>query len=218
MRTIVGELFLTSISSYLHFSLHRSSSSSLQIKFENRYKGDIGNDCLISVDTTDCRINEPWPFDTNWSARWSSFKFGKKAALRYEIALCILTGDIVWYNGPFPAGMFNDWVIFNTKGLRANLDEHERVEADRGYRPGDPRVCKTPNTVFHPKEKWGIRRKVMARQEALNARIKKYKILSTRFRHKMDLHHDVFRAVLVINQIAFKCGEKLYSCTEYSDL
>lgn len=61
---------------------------------------------LISVDGTDCRIEEPRPFST----KWFSQKF-KGPAVKYEVALDLLTGDCVWINGPFQGGT-NDLTIF----------------------------------------------------------------------------------------------------------
>lgn len=65
-----------------------------------------------------------------------SHKF-KHAGLRYEIAVCILTGDIVWVIGPFPCGAWPDISIFRF-ALKYLLDENERVEADDGYIGEDP--------------------------------------------------------------------------------
>ena len=96
----------------------------------------------------------------------------KEPGLRYEIALSILGGDICWTNGPFACGEYNDWTIFNTKGLREQLDPKERVEADDGYRAGDPEICKTPYSAFHPEEKRAMRRRVMGRQEAVNKKLR----------------------------------------------
>jgi hypothetical protein len=61
-----------------------------QIQWENRFRGNIGNECLVSVDGTDFQINEPTPF----SKGYYSHKFNGPG-LRYEIALNIMTGDIV---------------------------------------------------------------------------------------------------------------------------
>jgi hypothetical protein len=33
-------------------------------------------------------------------------------------------GNICWVNGPFPAGSWNDWKIFNMEGLKSLLEEH----------------------------------------------------------------------------------------------
>ena len=85
---------------------------------------DKGNDCLVSVDGTDFQVPQR-------DKEFYSFKF-RKSALRYEVALCILTGDIVWINGPFPAGKYNDIEIFRNS-LLSHLDQGERVEADDGY-------------------------------------------------------------------------------------
>ena len=72
---------------------------------ENRYKEDVGNDCLLSVDGTDCRIQKK-------GRRWSSHKFAKKAGVRYEVGVAIKSGDICWINGPYPCGQFADITIF----------------------------------------------------------------------------------------------------------
>ena len=82
---------------------------------------------MMTVDGTDFWIPEPSPFDR----KWFSHKFNH-AALRYEMALCIQTGWIVWTNGPFCAGSYSDVKIFRA-GLKRELDLYECVEVDRGY-------------------------------------------------------------------------------------
>ena len=96
---------------------------------------DKGNDCLMSVDGTDFRIAEH-------GKKFYSFKF-KKSALRYEVALCILTGDIVWINGPYEPGVWNDIAIFRD-GIMHHLEDGERVEADDGYLGEAPKYVKCP--------------------------------------------------------------------------
>ena len=61
----------------------------------------------MTVDGTDFRINEPTPF---WPG-WKSFKFNGPG-VRYEVAECIRSGDLVWINGPFPCGQWPDLKIF----------------------------------------------------------------------------------------------------------
>lgn len=98
------------------------------------------------------------------------------------------------------------------------MDENERVEADNGYRFGDPEFCKTPAGVFHDEKKKAMRNRVMARQEALNARLKNFAILKKPFRNDIEDHGEVFRAILVIVQISIEFGgEKLFDCDEYCD-
>ena len=66
------------------------------------------------------------------SPTFSSHKYALKSALRYEIALCIQTGNIFWTNGSFPAGKYPDITIFRS-GLMTYLQPLEWVEADDGY-------------------------------------------------------------------------------------
>ena len=89
----------------------------------------MGNDCLMSIDRTDFRIPQ-----TGTAIRGNAFashKYMFKSALRYEIGVSILGGDLVWIQGPYPAGAFNDIKIFN-KVLRHFLEPGERIEADNG--------------------------------------------------------------------------------------
>ena len=78
----------------------------LKIKWENRCNDDNGSRCLVSIDGTDFRIEEP----TIWDPKWHSQKFNGPG-LRYEVGVCIQTGDIVWINGPYPPGEWNDLQI-----------------------------------------------------------------------------------------------------------
>lgn len=184
---------------------------------DRRFEGDRNNDCLISVDTLDFQIPEPYPFEKGWSERWVSHK-NNKPGLRYEIALSIIGGDICWTNGPFPCGSHNDWKIFSQEGLAHQLEVNERVEADDGYRAGDPDLCKTPYSPYHPKGNKDVRRRVMGRQEAINKKIREWQILKRVFRHDISKHSSVFSAVSVIVQLKIENGEPLYSCAEYLDV
>jgi hypothetical protein len=84
----------------------------LQILFENRKKSGSLNDCLVSVDGTDLRIPQQGP--ARKGNPFSSHKYKGKSALRYELAVDIKTGyDLVWINGPFPAGAYPDWIRYH---------------------------------------------------------------------------------------------------------
>lgn len=141
----------------------------------------------------------------------------KEPGVRYEVALSIIRGDIVWVNGPFACGVYNDWDIFNKFGLKDALDPNERVEADDGYRHGDPEFCKTPSGVFHDHERRAARRRVMGRQETVNKKLKEWQILSNVFRHNIKKHSMVFRAIVVITQVRIMNGEKLFNCSDHRD-
>ena len=89
----------------------------------NHFINDKGNDCLISVDGTDFQIPEH-------GQTLYSHKF-KKSGLHCEVALCILTGSIVWINGPYECRLWPDISIFSNS-LKTHLAPNERVEADDG--------------------------------------------------------------------------------------
>ena len=60
----------------------------------------------MTVDGTDCPIQEPSPFDK----MWYSHKFNG-AGVHYEVAVAIGTGHIVHVQGPYPCGAYPDIVI-----------------------------------------------------------------------------------------------------------
>ena len=65
----------------------------------------------VSIDGTDCSINEPTPFDT----KWYSHKL-KGPGLHYEVGICIVSGHIVWVSGPHECGSNPDFKIALTGG------------------------------------------------------------------------------------------------------
>jgi hypothetical protein len=75
---------------------------------------------------------------------FASHKYAGKSALRYELGVSILGGDLVWIQGPYPAGKYTDLKIFN-KVLHHFLYQGERVEADGGY-VGHPDKSSVPRT------------------------------------------------------------------------
>ena len=62
--------------------------------WDNRFLGNIGNDALVTIDGTDLKAQK------RYDKRFFSHKF-KSGGLRYEVGVCIVTGHIVWINGPF---------------------------------------------------------------------------------------------------------------------
>ena len=206
-----------------------SSSLFEKIRLENRFKFDKGNDCLLAVDGITTPIVEPRPFIPSFSRVWYDEKTNGPG-LVYEVATSILGGEICWVNGPFPCGAYNDWKIFKECGLKDCLEPNERVEADDGYIAGAPEYTKTRSSVFVSKEAGRMRRRVRARHEVMNGKLKAWKILSTPFRHGrhrenngpdskgLSSHQDAFYAVAVITQTRIKNGEiEVFSCEHYND-
>ena len=135
--------------------------------------------------------------------------------MRYEVALSILTGDIVWVNGPFACGLLNDLQIFRT-ALKYELLPGERVEADDGYLGEAPRHVKCPMSCTNPKETKKMQQRVRSRQETVNKRFKNWGALKQVFRHSVRSHSAVFHMVAVVTQLTINSGEKLFSCSEYN--
>jgi len=180
----------------------------LIILFENRKMLDVGNDCLLSDDGVDLLLAK------KYHKEYYSHKF-KKSALRYEIGLCIKTGWICWWNGPFEPGLYNDESIFH-KGLVGWLEEGELVETDRGYRGSSPQYIKCPGTVNTHADKKEMQQRVRCRQETVNKRMKQWNILKAAYRHDVDDHQHVFAAVAILTQLAIENGEPLFD-VEYDD-
>ena len=147
---------------------------------------------------------------------WFSYKF-RSPGLWYEICLCIKTGDIVWVNGPFPCGDYNDITIFRS-ALLHELDEDERVECDDGYGGEAPSICKIPKKqrFYDDKDKLVMRGMVRSRQETVNKRLKQFNCLKTQFRHDVLYHGTFFRAAAVLTQLSLKHIEPLFQ-VQYDD-
>ena len=184
-----------------------NDSKPFQIDFSNRLVDDTGNDCLLSCDGVDYRIA------ISYLKEFHSFKF-KKSALRYEVALCIKTGWICHWYGPFEPGMYNDEMIFKM-GLALCLEDGERVETDRGYRGSAPSKVKCPGHLCTDPEQEKMTAHVRSRQETINKRMKQWNILVAPYRHDIHEHQNVFAAVAVITQLSIE-REPLFS-VEYDD-
>lgn len=159
---------------------------------------------MVTVDGTDFKIQEPTPF----SPMWWSHKFNG-AGLRYEVAVSIKGGDIVWTNGPYACGSWPDISIFREK-LITMLLPGEMVEADRGYR-GEPTKIRTPVDAATDEEK-AMKSRARACQETANKRFKQFNILKHTFRHDLKKHKMVFEAIATITQLSFEHGEPLFGC------
>lgn len=172
-----------------------------QIEWENRYEGDNGSRCLVSVDGTDFAIFEPVPF----SPKWYSHKLNG-SGLRYEIAICIQTGVPVWINGPFPCGSWSDLRIARDALVDA-LDAGEYYLADGGYRDGN-QYSETPSGMhlFGDRQKSVVR----ARHETLNKRYKDWGALRRLYRHSRVSHSKVMHAIANIVQVTILNGAPLF--------
>lgn len=163
---------------------------------------------VASVDGVHCQIWEP---RTTPSSKWYSKKFNK-AGLTYEIGVAIYHDKIVWINGPFPAGENDKRVFDKPGGLASRLQEGQQVIGDEGYR-GSPDKVSTRNTFDAPEVKC-FKRRVKARHETVNSRLKAFAILNQRFRttgnSRLTKHKAAFEACSVIIQFELDNGSPLF--------
>ena len=154
----------------------------------------------------DCRRQEKQPFDPrNYSYKVNGPGF------RYEVALCIQTGDVVWVNGPFKPGDWNDDMIARSQGFWEVLGRFEYFVADSIY-TGWRAITRNGRNNRHQKMMSDVR----ARHETVNSRFKRFAVLRADFRHG-ERHGTVFFAIATICQIEIKMEAPLFE-VDYDDL
>ena len=174
-----------------------------QIRWENRKIEDNGSESLVTVDGVDFRIREQqYTVGTTGYRIWYSHKFNG-AGLRYEIGVCIQTGDIVWVAGPFPPGDYPDVEIFQI-GMMNYLDEGETVEADAGY--GGDIPVRTPDDFGGNIEWRRMKGRARACHETVNGAIKQYAIMNEVYRHSVHKHYSLMKAVCALVQSEIEEG------------
>lgn len=141
------------------------------------------------------------PQQAPFSERWYSHKH-HGPGLRYEVGVCIQTGDMCWINGPYAPGVWNDVMIFQDK-LKKKLCRGERVEADGGYQ--DPK-CDGPKDMCLRMSQEYAKKVLRGRHETVNRRMKVFNCLKHVFRHEIHKHRDCFEAVAVLVQVNIKYG------------
>ncbi|CAB9497057.1 expressed unknown protein [Seminavis robusta] len=164
------------------------------IQWSNRYIGDVGNDCLCSVDGVDFLSRGKKLHNGNPDKTRFSNKF-KKASYRYEFATNIRASYICWLAGPYLPGTYNDLQIFRF-GLRDMLGADERVKADDGYLAEAEKV-KCPHSLRAHEDQRAMRGRLRIRQEKLNKLLKNFHALDVPFRHGPEKHGAVTRSIAV---------------------
>jgi len=152
-------------------------------------------------------IQEPYPYNAAFNGTYFSYKF-HGPALRYIVAVCIQTGDIVYVDGPFPAATA-EITIFR-QGLLNMLLPGEMVETDNGFLGEPNHIQRREDYVSRADRK--AKKKAGARHECVNRHIKTFRILTATFRHERHKHQSVFFAIAVIAQIKFDNGEGPFQC------
>lgn len=102
-------------------------------------------------------------------------------------------------SGGVPCGEWPD--IKLAKDLYVNFVGNEITLADKGYK--DRQYFKNPENIFE--------KRVLARHETLNGKLKNFYILKNRFRHPLQKHPIVFHACVNVVQVLINEGEKLFT-------
>jgi hypothetical protein len=121
-------------------------------------------------------------------------------ALRYEIGVDILAGNLVWIQGSYPAGKHNNIKIFNSV-LHHYLEPGKCVEADNGY-VGHADKIKCPDNTCNPEENLSMQACVRSQHETLNKQLKNWGILAQVYCHDIIAHGMVFHACTVVTQLS----------------
>jgi hypothetical protein len=175
----------------------------LQIVWANRFRNNRRNDCLVSVDGSDCPIKKIRFPNGKMDKRYWSFKF-KEAGLRYEVAICILTSGIACIAGPYMHGVWNDLMIFRD-GLRGQLVWDS------------PRYCVYPRAYSTRIDQERMRKRLRLRRETVSKRLKQFRCPLVQFRHSTEQHAACFRSAAVLSQLAIEGGEEIFDVREYHD-
>ena len=93
------------------------------------------------------------------------------------------------------------------------LDDDEMYVANGGYFD-DYQWAETPDgTNSSAQQMFALLR---ARHETVNGRFKCWRVLKQQYRHSLELHGSVFRAVAGVVQIGIQSGEELFD-VEYNE-
>ena len=170
-----------------------------QIKFENRFDNmypDQKN--FVSLDGVDFPINESYPFDKNlYSHKLNG------PGIRYDVAICIRTGNIVYWSGGDKAGKYDDLSLAR-RGICRLINPGEKILADKGYR--DARYFVYPTNIRGDN---ALLKKISGRHENINARLNCWGVLRNRYRGDLYHHLCLFSAIIEVEQFKLKHGNEL---------
>ena len=101
--------------------------------------------------------------------------------MRYEIAVCLRTSDIVWINRPHFPGLYNNLQIFRMDLINIMLDDHERVECDDNHLVECPCKTKCLKGISKRKERQALDQHQRNRDETVNERFDNWVFLHQKF-------------------------------------
>jgi len=169
----------------------------------------FGNDVwIMTVDGTHCKTNEPTHTEFSQDDKYFSHKH-KNSGLSYELGIDLFRSNLIWMNGPFPAGQNDKGIFAKPGGLKEKLMAiGKKALGDKGYN-GHPDQCSTFN-AFDTDAVKALKSRAQMRHEQFNGLIKEYSCLNGRFRHGEKKFAICFEATCVLCQHRLENGEPLF--------
>jgi DDE superfamily endonuclease len=121
--------------------------------------------------------------------------------------LSVFTNQVIWVNGPFPAGE-NDISIFKNRGLRKMIPDGRWAIADNGYRGILSKIRTSSSLDTEAVQK--LKSRAKARHEFFNGKLKNFAVVHDKWRHAINKHAIAFKAVYVICQYQMENGSPLW--------
>ncbi len=169
-------------------SLHRPSSKNPQIDFESHLVNDVRNNCLIIINGTNSRIQQKGV--ARKGNFFGSHKYAGKSTLRYKLGVDILTVNLGWVKGPYPAGGWPNVKFFNSVLLHC-LEPGKCIKANNGYVEHANKI-KCPNNNCNLAENLGMQRAARSHHKMHNGHLKNWGILEKVYRHDITAHRTFF--------------------------
>jgi len=140
--------------------------------------------------------------------KWCSYK-SKQPGLAYEIAISAPDGNLIWVNGPFPAGTHDLDIYQKPDGLMSRLPVGKKLIADTGYAKKELQMQLSIRNPLDSDDVKLFKKRVRAKHENFNALLKNFRALEDRFRHGVNNHKTVMIAGCVLVQYEINNGHPL---------
>jgi hypothetical protein len=120
-----------------------------KIVWSERFSVDGDEIFIVTVDGTDCAIWEPKHNNLPKDKRYF-LKKKNRAAVKYLVALAIFSPHVVFVDGPFPAGQFNNIAAFRSR-LKDKIKKGKKVIVDGGF-PANPQSATELDMLVLPRQ------------------------------------------------------------------
>jgi len=178
---------------------------SKKIVFPDAFGADVW---IMTVDGTHCKTNEPMHTECSQDEKCFSHKH-KNSGLSYELGIDLFRSNLIWMNGPFPAGQNDNGTFAKEGGLKEKLTATGKKALGDKACNGHPEQCSTCNAFDGPAVK-SLKSRAQMRHEQFNGLLKEFYCLNGRFRHGEKKFAMCFEAVCALCQCRLENGEPLF--------